>query len=80
MAKKRELLKGKLNLFELQHKTMQWLKQIAPPPKGTRLDMTGDPLWFCKKLNFDRITIGYWHKPKSFLMNEMHKILWDFDI
>ena len=34
----------------------------------------------CKKLKFDYTTKWYMHKPESVLENEMHKILWDFEI
>ena len=33
-----------------------------------------------KKLIFDHFTKWYMHKPESVLENEMHKILWDFEI
>ena len=34
----------------------------------------------CKRLKFDHTIKWYMHKPESLLENEMHKILWDFDI
>ena len=34
----------------------------------------------CKKLKFDHINKYYMHKPVSILENEMHKILWYFEI
>ena len=34
----------------------------------------------CKKLNVDHTTKWYMHKQESILENEMHKILWDFEI
>ena len=34
----------------------------------------------CKKQKFDHSTKWYMHKPESILENEMHKILWDFEI
>ena len=33
-----------------------------------------------KKLKLDHTTKSYIHKPESILENEMHKILWDFEI
>ena len=34
----------------------------------------------CMKLKYDATTEWYKHKPESVLENEMHKILWDFEI
>ena len=34
----------------------------------------------CKKLKFDHITKWYMYKPESAQENEMHKILWNFEI
>ena len=34
----------------------------------------------CKRLNFDYTAEWYIHKPESVLENEIHKILWDFEI
>ena len=34
----------------------------------------------CKRLKFDHSNKWYMHKPKAVLENEMHKILWDFEI
>ena len=34
----------------------------------------------CKKFKFDQTDKWYMHNPESILENEMHKILWDFEI
>ena len=34
----------------------------------------------CKKLKFDHANIWYMHNPAPVLENDMHKLLWDFDI
>ena len=34
----------------------------------------------CKELKFDYSTKRYKHNPESNRKNEMHKILWDFEI
>ena len=34
----------------------------------------------CKKFKFDHTNKWYMHNPGSVLENEMHKLLWDFDI
>ena len=34
----------------------------------------------CKKLKLNHTTKWYTHKPESVLENEVHKILWDFEI
>ena len=33
-----------------------------------------------KKLKFDHTAKWYMHKPESILVNEIHNILWDFEI
>ena len=35
---------------------------------------------FCKRLKFDYASKWHMHKPKFDLENEIHKILWDFEI
>ena len=35
---------------------------------------------FCKKLKFDHMNKWYMHNLGSILENEMHKILWDFEV
>ena len=42
----------------------------------------GKVIWWelCKKLKFDHTTKWYTHKPETVLENEMHKILWDFEV
>ena len=37
-------------------------------------------LELCKKLKFDHTNRWYMHNPESVLENEMHKLLWDFQI
>ena len=51
------------------------LKQIA-------YDLMGEVIhWeLCKRLNFEYISKLYMHKLESVQENEMHKILWDFEI
>ena len=34
----------------------------------------------CKKFNFDHTNKWYIHNPASLLENDIHKLLWDFDI
>ena len=49
-----------------------------------RLDTTGVGKvihWeLCKKFKFDHTNKWYMHNPESVVENEMHKILWDFDM
>ena len=40
----------------------------------------GDPLGIVQEIKIDHITKWYMHKPESVLKNEIHKILWDFEI
>ena len=54
-----------------------------PITKNTRVGMTGwksDPLELCKTLKFDHAVKWFMHKPASVLENELHKILWNFEI
>ena len=37
-------------------------------------------LWLCKKLKFDHTTKWYVQKPESAYVNEIHKILRDFEV
>ena len=39
-----------------------------------------DKYGLCKKLEFDHKNKWYTHNPESVQNNEMHKILWDFEI
>ena len=50
--------------------------------KETWLDWKGQVIYWelRKKFWFDYITKRYLHKPESVQENEMHKILWDFEI
>ncbi len=34
----------------------------------------------CKKFKFDHTNKWYMHNPAPVLENDMHKLLWDFDI
>ena len=48
-----------------------------------RLDTWVDKVihWeMCKKFKFDHTNKWYMHNPASVLENDLHKILWDFDI
>ena len=48
----------------------------------TRHDWVGKVIhWeLCKKMELDHTTKWYMHKPESIAENELHKILWDFEI
>ena len=37
-------------------------------------------LELCKKLESDQTIEWYVHQPESVSVNEMHKILWDFEV
>ena len=49
---------------------------------NTRYDRMGKVIHreLCKKLKFDHTTKWYIYKSESILENEMHQILWDFEI
>ena len=48
----------------------------------TRHDWVGKIIYWelCKEFKFDYSNNWYMHNPKSILENEMHKLLWDFEI
>ena len=48
----------------------------------TRYDLVGRVIHWevCKRLKFDHTTKWYKYNPKSIIVNEMQKILWDFEI
>ena len=48
----------------------------------TRHDWVGNVIhWeLCKKFKFDHTNEQYMHNPESILENEMHQVLWDFEI
>ena len=56
--------------------------KLAQKEYKTRHDWVGKVIhWeLCKKLKFDHTKKSYMHGPKSALKNEMHKLLWDFEI
>ena len=56
--------------------------KLAQKEYKTRHDWVGKVIhWeLCKELKFDHTNKWYKHKPESILENEMHKLLWDFEI
>ena len=64
----------------INHITSKYSK-LAQKEYKIRYNWVGKVIhWeLCKKLKFDHTTKWYMHKSESFLENEMHKILWDFD-
>ena len=58
------------------------MSKLAQKEYMTRYDLMGKviPWELCEKFKFDRKNKWYIHNPESILENEMHKILWDFEI
>ena len=56
--------------------------KLAQKEYKTRYDWVGKVIkWeLCKELKFDHTNKWYMHNPESILENEMHKLLWDFEI
>ena len=56
--------------------------KLAQKEYKTRNNWVGKVIhWeLCKKLKFDHANKWYMHNPESVLENEMHKLLWDFDL
>ena len=56
--------------------------KLAQKVYKTRHDLVEKLIYeeLCKRLNFNHTYKWYMHKPESFLVNETHKILWDFEI
>ena len=56
--------------------------KLAQKEYKTRLNWVGKVIhWeLCKELKFDRSTKWYMYKPDSIMVNERHKILWNFEI
>ena len=56
--------------------------KLAHKEYKTRHDWMGQVIhWeMCKKFKFDRTNKWYMHNPASVLENDMHRLLWDFDI
>ena len=56
--------------------------KLAQKEYKTRHDWVGKVihLEMRKKFKFDRTNKGYMHNPAPVLENDMHKLLWDFDI
>ena len=56
--------------------------QLAQKGYKTRHDWVGKVIhWeMCKKFKFDHTNKWYGHNSAPVLENEMHKLLWDFDI
>ena len=56
--------------------------KLAQKEYKIRFDWVGKVIHYelCKRLNIDHIDKFYPHKRESVLENEMHKILWDFEI
>ena len=56
--------------------------KLALKEYKTRLDWAGKVIHkeLCKKLKFDHTNKWYMHNSHSVLENEMHKLLWDFEI
>ena len=56
--------------------------KLAQKEYKTRHDWVGKLIhWeLCKKLKFDHMNKWYIHNQEFFLENEMHKLLWDFEI
>ena len=56
--------------------------KLAPKEYKTRHGwVEKDIHWeLCKKFKFDHMNKWYMHNPESVQENEMHKILWDFEI
>ena len=57
-------------------------RKLAQKGYKTRHDWVGKVIhWeMCKKFKFDHTNKGYMYNPASILENEIHKLLWDFDI
>ena len=77
---------SKCRLYGDRHKTInhiisEYCKLVQKEYK-TRHDWVGKVIrWeLCKKCKFDHANKWYMHNPESVLENEMHKLLWDFDI
>ena len=71
---------SKYKLYGDSDKTINHI--ISKREYKTRHEWVGKVIhWeLCKKLKFDQTTKWHMHKPESTLENEMHKILWDFEI
>ena len=56
--------------------------KLAPKKYKTRHDWVGKMIhWeLCKKFKYDHMNKWYMHNPEFVLENEMHKVLWDFEI
>ena len=56
--------------------------KLAQTEYKTRHDWVGKVIhWeMCKKFKFDHTNKWYMHNPAAVLENDMHKLLWDFDI
>ena len=56
--------------------------KLAQKENKTRHDWVGKGIhWeMCKKLKFDHTNKWYMHNPEPVLENNIHKLLWDFDI
>ena len=56
--------------------------KLAQKEYKTRHDWVGKVIHreLCKKFEFDHMNKWYMHNQASVLKNELHKLLWDFDI
>ena len=60
----------------------KWMEQISTEEVSDLARLWGKVIhWeLCKKLKFDHTNKLYMYNPESVLKNEMHKLLWDYDI
>ena len=65
----------------INHIISEWSK-LAQKEFKTRHDWVGKVIhWeICKKFKFDHTKKWYMHNPAPVRENDMHKLLWDFDI
>ena len=56
--------------------------KLAPKEYEARNDWVGKVIYWnlCEKLKFDHTNEWYMHNTESVQENEMHKVLWDFEI
>ena len=70
------------NNKEIIHHVINKCSTLAQKEYKTRHDWVGKLIhWeMCKKLKFDHTNEWYLHDLASVLENNIHKLLWDFDI
>ena len=85
MFKQESIIRNRITNVGYAEKEMKQVSECSKPaPKEykSRHDWVGKVIYWglCKGLKFDYIAKCYIHKPESILENEIHKVLWNFEI